>query len=186
MRTAPRLAFFSPFPPVRTGVAACSAELVHALTARGYHVDPYPESAAHDFPWRHRLQPYDCTIYQFGNSSHHDYVWAYALRYPGVVVLHDTRLHHARAALLLRERRAADYRAEFRANHPDVSPDAAELAVHGYDSTLFYEWPMVRELLAASRLVAVHGEATRRELVESLSTHNSQESNSQLTPNSQG
>jgi hypothetical protein len=99
-----RIAWFSPFPPVRTGIAGRSAELVAALAARGFSIDRYPEAAAHDFPWRHRQAPYDLVVYQFGNSSHHDYAWPYALRYPGLVVLHDTRLHHARAALLLRER----------------------------------------------------------------------------------
>ena len=169
---------------MRTGIAGRSAELVALLAARGYAIDLYPERAAHDFPWRHRLAPYDCIIYQFGNSSHHDYEWPYALRYPGVVVLHDTRLHHARAALLLRERRAADYRAEFAWNHPEASPDAAELAVAGFDSFLFYEWPMVASLIASARLTAVHGEGARAEVVASLSTPNYATPNSQPTPNS--
>lgn len=164
-----RTAWFSPFPPVRTGVAAVSGDLVAALAARGHRIDAYPEHKAHDFPWVHRQHPYDLIVYQFGNSSHHDYEWPYALRYPGLVVLHDTRLHHARAALLLRETRRDDYRAELRTNHPDLHPDVAELAVAGFDSRLYYEWPMVRGLVAGSRLVAVHGEATRRELVERLS-----------------
>jgi glycosyltransferase involved in cell wall biosynthesis len=172
-----KLAWFSPFPPVRTGIAACSADLVAALRARGYDIDPYPTEAAHDFPWKHRQRPYDLIVYQFGNSSHHDYAWAYALRYPGLVVLHDTHLHHARAAFLLRERRAADYRAEFGWNHPDAPLAAAELAIAGLDSRLFYEWPMIRGLVDASRLVAVHGEGARRLLAES--TPNA------TTPNSQ-
>jgi len=163
-----KLAWFSPFPPVRTGIADCSAELVAALRARGYEIDCYPSGAAHDFPWTHRQRPYDLIVYQFGNSSHHDYEWAYALRYPGLVVLHDAHLHHARAAFLLRERRAADYRAEFAWNHPEVPPEAAELAIAGFDSPLYYEWSMVRSLIEASRLVAVHGEATRRGLLESI------------------
>jgi glycosyltransferase involved in cell wall biosynthesis len=163
-----RLGWFSPFPPVRTGIAACSAELVEALRRRGHAIDLYPEAAAHDFVWRHRLDPYDLVVYQFGNSSHHDYEWAYALKYPGLAVLHDTHLHHARAAFLLRENRAADYRAEFRWNHPDVPPDVAELAVAGLDSRLFYEWGFVRSLVESSRLVAVHGEGARRELMESI------------------
>src|SRR5258708_40232463 len=142
-----RLAWFSPFPPVRTGIAGRSAELVDGLRARGYSVDAYPETRAHDFPWRRRLEPYDLVVYQFGNSSHHDYAWAYALQYPGLTVLHDTHLHHARAAFLLRERRAADYRAEFRWNHPGVTPGAAELAVAGFDSQLYYDSPMVRALV---------------------------------------
>jgi glycosyltransferase involved in cell wall biosynthesis len=163
-----RLGWFSPFPPVRTGIAACSAELVAALKARGHEVDLYPEAAAHDFVWRRRLTPYDLVVYQFGNSSHHDYEWAYALNYPGLVVLHDTRLHHARAAFLLREKRAADYRAEFQWNHPEVPPGVAELAVAGFDSRLYYDWPMVRSLVEASRLVAVHGEGARAELIGTL------------------
>ncbi len=163
-----RLAWFSPFPPVRTGIAACSAELVAALRQRGHDVDLYPEAAAHDFVWRRRLAPYDLVVYQFGNSSHHDYEWAYALNYPGLVILHDTHLHHARAAFLLRERRVDDYRAELHWNHPDVSPDAAELAVAGFDSRLYYDWPMVRSLVEASRLVAVHGEGARAELLSQL------------------
>ena len=151
-----RLAWFSPFPPVRTGIADCSAELVAALRGRGYEIDAYPAESAHDFPWIHRQRPYDLIVYQFGNSSHHDYEWAYALRYPGLVVLHDSCLHHARAAFLLRERRVDDYRAEFAWSHPEVPRDAAELAIAGMDSRLFYEWPMTRSLYAASRMVVTH------------------------------
>ena len=77
--------------------------------------------SAHDFAWRHARHPYDLVVYQFGNSSHHDYMWPYALRYPGLVVLHDTRLHHARAALLLRDGATPDYRAELAWSQPDVT-----------------------------------------------------------------
>lgn len=163
-----RIAWFSPFPPVRTGIAACSAEAVAALRARRWTIDEFGETRAHDFPWIHAQRPYDLIVYQFGNSSHHDYVWPYALRYPGLVVLHDTRLHHARAALLLREKRPDDYRRELAWSEP-VNADAAELAVAGFDSRLYYNWPMLRGLLATARVVAVHGEGTRRELTETLS-----------------
>src|SRR6478672_1016034 len=168
-----RLAWFSPFPPAHTGIAGRSVELVRALRARGIGIDSFvhhvsadaPEAvSAHDFVWRHARHPYDLVVYQFGNSSHHDYMWPYALRYPGLAVLHDTHLHHARAALLLREKRAADYRRELAWSEPAVNPDAAELAIAGFDSRLYYEWPMVRSLVVSSRFVAVHGDATRREL----------------------
>jgi glycosyltransferase involved in cell wall biosynthesis len=175
-----RIAWFSPLPPVKTGIAGRSAELIDVLRARGHAIDAYPETRAHDFPWRRRLEPYDLAVYQFGNSSHHDYEWPYALQYPGLTVLHDTHLHHARAALLLREKRIDDYRAEFRWSHPDLSPDAAEIAIAGLDSRLYYDWPLVRPLLEASRLVAVHGESARDEL---LGTSNSAPPNS-ATPNS--
>ena len=191
-----RVAWFSPVPPVRSGIAGRSAELIEALRQRGTAIDVYVESpplvrartaaasvdhvaavpirdvhSAHDFVWRHRQHPYDLTVFQFGNSSHHDYVWPYALRYPGLVVLHDTHLHHARAALLLREKRVAEYRAEFTWNHPHASPDLAEIAIAGFDSSLYYEWPMVRALVETSRVVAVHGEGARTELLQSLNHH---------------
>ena len=161
-----RLAWFSPMPPVRTGIAACSAELVDALASE-HEIDVYPHDS-HDFVWRNRLRPYDLTVYQLGNSSHHDYQWPYLFRYPGLAVLHDAHLHHARAAALLRTSRAADYRAEFVANHPGAGADLAELAVAGFDNHLYYYWPMRRLVMAASRMTAVHTPTLAAELQDEL------------------
>lgn len=168
-----RLAWFSPMPPVRSGIAVDSAELVRALHGE-HEIDVFVDEpvarlapgarSAHDFVWRHRQRPYDLTVYQLGNSSHHDYLWPYLFRYPGLAVLHDAHLHHARAAALLRSGRPDDYRREFAANHPDAPLDAAELAVRGYDSILYYLWPMTRLVLTASRLSAVHSAEIAAEL----------------------
>jgi glycosyltransferase involved in cell wall biosynthesis len=166
-----RLAWFSPMPPVATGIARCSADLVAGLR-RDLDIDVFVDEAnlprvpasgqwpelqsAHDFVWRHGKSPYDLIVYQIGNSSHHDYQWPYIFRYPGVAVLHDAHLHHARASCLLRTRRADDYRREFSANHPEASPDLAEVAVAGFDSHLHYAWPMTRLVVERSRRTAVH------------------------------
>jgi glycosyltransferase involved in cell wall biosynthesis len=165
-----RLAWFSPMPPVPSGIAACSAELVAALSPE-HHIDVFvdepvakmaaasglaPWRSAHEFLWRNREQRYDLTVYQVGNSSHHDFLWPYLFRYPGLAVLHDAHLHHARAATLLRTRRPNDYRAELVADHPGLNPDLAELAIAGFDNHLYYSWPMTRLLIQASRLTAVH------------------------------
>src|SRR5688572_8497625 len=160
-----RLAWFSPVPPVPSGIAACSAGLIAAL-GNEHQIDVYVDEpvtrlapgtrSAHEFIWRHRLEPYDLTVYQLGNSSHHDYLWPYLFRYPGLTVLHDAHLHHARAAALLRTDRADDYRAEFAANHPGEAPDLAELAVAGFDSHIYYAHPMIRLVVESSRMTAVH------------------------------
>ena len=167
-----RLAWFSPMPPVPSGIAACSAELVAALSPE-HHIDVFvdepvakmvaalghasaPARSAHEFLWRNRADPYDLTVYQVGNSSHHDFLWPYLFRYPGLAVLHDAHLHHARAATLLRTKRPADYRAELVANHPGLNADLAELAIAGFDSHLYYSWPMTRLVIQASRLAVVH------------------------------
>ena len=155
-------------PPSRTGVAAYSAEIISSLGSE-HVIDVFVHQpgapamvqnatarSAHDFLWLNQLEPYDLTVYQLGNSSAHDYEWPYLFRFPGLVVLHDVHLHHARAASLLMSGRAGDYRAEFAANHPDVSPDMAEMAAAGFSTHLYYTWPMTRLVARASRLVAVH------------------------------
>ncbi len=111
---------------------------------------------AHDFPWRHARSPYDLVIYQLGNSGWHDYMWPYLFRYPGLVVLHDGALHHARAASLLGRQRADDYRAELAFNHPGLPRQAAELAITGFDGPVYYDWTMLRAVVISARGVAVH------------------------------
>ena len=158
-------------PPVVTGIARCSADLVGSggPLAAEHQIDVYVDQAnlqlagrargiasAHDFAWRHHQRPYDLIVYQLGNSSHHDYQWPYLFRYPGLVVLHDVHLHHARAACLLRSFREDDYRIEFAWNHPETSAELAELAVAGFDSRMHYLWPMTRLVVERLRLVAVH------------------------------
>ncbi|HEX6315477.1 MAG TPA: glycosyltransferase [Gemmatimonadaceae bacterium] len=167
-----RLAWFSPMPPARSGIAAVNAELVPHLRA-WYDIDVFVDDSApgrrvaaadvgrrprsaHDFVWLNQQAPYDLTVFQLGNSSVHEYMWPYLFRYPGLTVLHDARLHHARAAALLRAGKQQDYRAEFAASTPEASPDLAELAVNGFDSHLYYYWPMTRLVVARSRLTAVH------------------------------
>jgi glycosyltransferase involved in cell wall biosynthesis len=172
-----RLAFMSPWPPQPSGIATCAADLVPRLAASGHGVDvlvdealvPVPRGpdgpplpgqirvlSAHEFVWRQHRGQYDLPIYQIGNSWAHGYVWPYLYRWPGLTVMHDARIHHARANALMSRQRAADYRAEFAYNAPAVSPDAAELAIAGFDGAYYYHWPMRRSVIEASRMVVSH------------------------------
>ena len=85
-------------------------------------------------------------------------MWGYLFRYPGLVVLHDAQVHQARAQSLLGgwTPRRADYLREFVANHPDAPPDVALLIAEGMGGSLFGHWPLVRLVLQAARLAAVH------------------------------
>jgi glycosyltransferase involved in cell wall biosynthesis len=162
-------------PPVRSGIADYTRDLTTALGAE-LEIDlfvatPAEEAAvresrlpvhcaiARDFPWRERRTPYDLTIYQMGNSWCHDYMWPYVFRYPGLVVLHDGQLHHARAWSLLRRGRADDYRAELAFNHPELPREAAEPALSGFGGSLYYLWPMLRSVVTSARAIAVHDDA---------------------------
>lgn len=159
-----RVAWFSPLPPARTGVACYSADVLALLDRSGLDIDRYEQPNAHDFVWRRKHRAYDLVVYQLGNSTWHDFMWGYLFNYPGLVVLHDTHLHHARAAQLLRARRVDDYRREFAYDHPDTSPAATDVAVEGLTGSAYYRWPMTRAVVESARLIAVHGDFAAEEL----------------------
>jgi len=97
----PRLAYVSPMPPLRSGIASYSAELVPVL-AKYYDIDLIVEqdgvegvpqgsfANVRDAGWflEHGHQ-YDRVLYHFGNSEYHGYMIPLLRRYPGTVVLHD-------------------------------------------------------------------------------------------------
>ena len=168
-----RLAWFTPLPPIRSGISRYSHELLPSLAA-DYHIDVFvdgrsgqfsPDSRvrvfdAHEFVWKHFRQSYDLVVYQLGNARCHDYMWAYMTRVPGLVALHDGQLHHARGRMLLQRfpPRQDDYRHEFWFNHPDANPDVAELGAIGLLGSLTYLWPMLRLVVESSRRVLVHND----------------------------
>jgi glycosyltransferase involved in cell wall biosynthesis len=123
---------------------------------------------AHDFVWKNRERPYDLVIYQLGNAPCHDYMWAYLVRHPGLVVLHDGQLHHARGRMLLQrwQPRINDYKHEFWFNHPDAHPDLAELGAGGLLGSLTYFWPMLRIVVETSRRVLVHNEWLAEQILQ--------------------
>jgi glycosyltransferase involved in cell wall biosynthesis len=153
-----RLAWFSPLPPSPSGIAAYSAELLPLLAARGHVIDTFTDRTAQDFVWKARRQPYDLVVYQLGNASCHDYIWAYLFHYPGLVVLHDAQLHQARALALTRRwlPRRDDYLAEFCANHPGAPRAIGEVVAAGFGQSLYTHWPHIRLIVESSRLTVVH------------------------------
>jgi glycosyltransferase involved in cell wall biosynthesis len=99
----PRIAFFSPLPPMRSGISDYSASLLNELKQSYaidlYHADDYlPDLAFRDdfdclsarlFEHYRTTRDYHAIVYQMGNSHYHTYLHPIMLRHPGVVTLHD-------------------------------------------------------------------------------------------------
>ncbi len=177
-----RLAWFSPVPPLRSGIASYSAMILPGLAARheidvfvdedawavrqgagragdGFVTLPWAGATlrpAHDFVPVHLNRPYELVVYQLGNARCHDYQWPYLLRYPGLVVLHDAHLHQARAAALLQHARQQDYRAEFAYCHPDAPADIAEWVISGLGNAAAGLYPLTGLVVDTARALAVH------------------------------
>lgn len=99
----PRIAYFSPMPPSRSGIADYSMELLPHLSRlanvtvfadgpASVYIDGIETALVADFPLQQ--SGYDLPIYQMGNSDQHDAIYDILVRYPGIVVLHDYFLHH--------------------------------------------------------------------------------------------
>lgn len=97
----PRLAYVSPLPPEKSGIADYSAELLPEL-ARFYDIEVVTEQAIVTDPWlaanfplrsvawfAEHADSYDRIIYHFGNSAFHQHMFGLLPQYPGIVVLHD-------------------------------------------------------------------------------------------------
>lgn len=106
----PRLAFISPLPPAKTGIADYSAELLPEL-ARYYDIELITDQqevsgllSGADFPVRSAAwfklhhDRYERVLYHLGNNSiFHQHMFALLNEVPGVVVLHDFFLSHVLA-----------------------------------------------------------------------------------------
>ena len=185
-----RLAFLSPIPPAPTGIADYAVEVlgllapeheVHLFHSQGV-VDPWALPVgvrvhhASGFLARHRERPFDLAVYQMGNGSAHDFLYEPLRAVPGLLVLHDLVLHHARARMFLESPEAvayardpgsaarrqeaeavlAGYREEIAYAYPagEGRLDLAHLNTTG--SLLPYAYPLFRLPVESSRLVAVH------------------------------
>ena len=103
----PRLAYISPLPPEKSGIADYSVELLHEL-ARYYDIDVILNQSELAAPWviahlsvhpvawfEKNAGEYDRVLYHFGNSPMHQHMFELFERHPGIVVLHDFYLGHA-------------------------------------------------------------------------------------------
>ena len=163
----PTLAFVSPLPPLETGIAEYSADLLPELS-RFYDIEVVTDQAEisdsfaeANFPkisveeFNKDARRFDRIVYQFGNSDFHNHMFELLERHPGVVVLHDLYLsgiqawrenfhkkhrHFTRSLV-----RSHGYRALI--DHIEGEPDAA-----------IWKYPVNRDVLEDAVGVIVHSE----------------------------
>ncbi len=101
----PRIAYFTPLPPTRSGIADYNAVFLPYL-ARHFEIDVYygpkdkvpgvyPSGVSSIRPWSEfeaRAASYYSVLYEVGNSEFHGHMLEILQRHPGVVGLHDAYL----------------------------------------------------------------------------------------------
>ena len=150
-----KVAFFSPLPPARSGIADYSAALLEELRKR-VDVEVFTSQ-----PQGFRPSDFDVTLYQIGNNVHHDFCYQTALEHPGVVVMHEANLHHLIADITIKR---DDWDAYMRAVEEEGGPEAQEYArrVRALEVGPDYEGvPMLRRLLAGRKRPSFTAAASR-------------------------
>jgi glycosyltransferase involved in cell wall biosynthesis len=101
-------------------------------------------------------------LYHVGNNGLHREIYSRALAEPGVIVLHDAVLHHFFLGTLTHEQ----YIAEFILNYGEWRRDVAEELWAGRTASgtdpRYFEFPMLRRIVEASRAVIVHNRGAER------------------------
>jgi glycosyltransferase involved in cell wall biosynthesis len=97
-----------------------------------------------------------------GNDAQHAYMLPFALRFPGVLVLHDYVLHHLVAATTVARGDAGRYLLAMRDAHGRRGLRAALEVMFGRTTAPFFEYPLSAGFARRSRAVIVHSEFARK------------------------
>ena len=167
-----KLDYVSPLPPVRSGIADYSLDLLPHLAALAdvrlirladQPVDPAIERALADGTHASETGADGrLPLYQMGNNRYHIAVLDLAMRLPGVLTLHDVVLHHLLLDLTLGRNEPSgfwDYKARLTRDHGWMG-EAAALAKrwNAWGDAPIFELPAHRALLRRQRGVLVHSE----------------------------
>jgi glycosyltransferase involved in cell wall biosynthesis/SAM-dependent methyltransferase len=154
-----RIAYFSPLPPSRSGIADYSAALIAEL---GRIADVTTFSAR---PPVFNPASFDISLYQIGNNPFHFVPYEMALENPGVVVMHEANLHHLVADYTIKRDNWDAYLEEVRYASGDAAHEYARDFVRTLKHAPDYEnVPMLRRILACSRGAIAHSRAVESEL----------------------
>lgn len=153
-----KVAYFSPLPPARSGIADYSAALLDELK-RLVDVEVFASR-----PLSFNPNNFDITLYQVGNNVHHDFCYEAAVEHPGIVVVHEANLHHLIADMTIKR---GDWDAYIRAIEEEGSPEDIAYAarVRRLEVGPDYEGvPMLHQLLKRSKAAIVHSGCVESEL----------------------
>jgi glycosyltransferase involved in cell wall biosynthesis len=158
-----RVAYYSPLPPERSGIADYSALLLPALRRR------VEVTLARPF---RRSPRADVALYHLGNNPDaHGWIYRALRRRPGLVVLHEVSLHGLVAGLTLGRGDRAAYLDAVERDAGSKGRAAAERSLAGLDPPVWEmnaaEIPLLREALDFTDGVVVHSRYAEQKVRES-------------------
>ena len=174
-----RIAFFTPLPPLQSGISDYSVDILNALSEYMdidvFIDDEYIPKCTlsenikiynHE-KYKAMKDEYSDTVYQVGNSGFHVYMFKYIRKYRGTVVLHDTNLHGVLQDFTMQNGDMAAYKKylyeDYTANIvdsyvKDLRSNVTSLKIHDMMANGF--------IINYANKVIVHSEYSKRKLLE--------------------
>ena len=175
-----RVAFASPLPPMTSGIADYSADLVPRLAAEGLELTLFyegsvpPGELGAEFDCRPVRElraaagAFDVALYQMGNSAaHHAAIHRALMEIPGVVALHEFQLHHLVRELTLVAGDGAGYVEEMRYSAGESGRRAAQRLLDTHFPVDLWAYPLFERVVDRSLAVAVHSDFARQRILAS-------------------
>lgn len=162
-----RLAYVSPLPPLQSGIANYSEELLKVLS-RHYDIDVIVNQDAVSSDWinsnlvvantewlKAHSHCYDHVLYHFGNSGHfHAHMLELLEKVPGVVVLHDFFLSGLLSTLDHNVQKQNGWNVALYHSHGYVALIDRFLSQQPEDAN--WKWPCNLKVLQSAKSVIVH------------------------------
>jgi len=160
-----RLQFVTPLPPLPTGIAQYSRDLLGAVAGR-WPLVVVPEAGSSPKPVGENERVSSPrngvpTLYQIGNSGFHRLAFQHGLRHPGILVLHDVILHQGRLAEILRSGSGGEYLRLMRARYGERGSEAAAAILSGKQVGEIADFPLSEDYIERAALTVVHSEYAR-------------------------
>ena len=176
-----RIACWSPLPPLRSGIADYTAELLPALArevevevelivpegwrpaGQGAGLAGLPAHPERAFPGLLGAGRFDAVLYQLGNNrDYHASIYRALLEHPGVVALHEYVLHHLVRDLTLHAGDPAAYVREMRYAYGLTGEAVARRCLATGVPLDPWSYPLFERVVDRSLAVVVHNDFTRR------------------------
>lgn len=172
--------WISPLPPVRSGIADYSGDLIPHLAARCdlRLLHPRDQPVLPLFSERYRTTALEdagndggrLRLYQMGNNRYHLKIFDAALAVPGLVVLHDYVLHHFHLGRAFESGRRSDrlvYLEELVRDHGWIGERVARPRLrHIHGNASAFALAANRTLLRSQKAILVHNSWARDRILE--------------------
>ncbi|ARV60970.1 hypothetical protein BZZ01_22205 [Nostocales cyanobacterium HT-58-2] len=173
-----KIAYVSPWPPQRTGIANYSYEIVHYLkeyvdltlyveNPKECNTDTFELSVNSLSALTQDIKKYDCIVYHIGNNSKfHKAIYKIAWQYPGIIVLHEFNIHPFLADSFLGTKDEHLYAEALSEGYGEQGKSSYEAVKFRCDYPEIWKIPMSHALVKRSLATIVHSQWVKDQLQE--------------------